>query len=97
VGAGVYSDHDVEREERDDASFGVDYYGISGGLSLRRALGAGGELAFSSTLAFGYAAGVGTVPGVTLDPVVDLGSAPSLPIDVLFHELTLSLASGLEF
>jgi hypothetical protein len=97
VGAGLYTDRDVEREDQGDVSLGVDYYGITGGLSLRRALGAAEELLFSSTLAFGYAAGVGTIPGVTLDPINDLGAVTSTPIDVLFHELTLNLASGLEF
>lgn len=97
VGAGLYTDRDVEREGDDDLALGVDYYGVTGGVKMRRVLGAAGEVVFSTALAFGYAAGVGTVNGFVLDPLNAQGVISTSDIDVLFHELTLSLASGLEF
>lgn len=79
----------------------VDYYGLAGGLQLRRSHTVSGRsdpLVFSTTIGFRYALGLGNSRGLRYDPT-DLGAPYETGSDtaVVNHDITMSFGTGVLF
>jgi len=97
AGMGFHTDRAVERPQDADLTQRIDYYGATAGVTVQRSFGPGDAPTISTTLAFGYAAGVGRVDGIVIDPLGSLADIDRSAVDVVFHELTWSFATGLAF
>jgi hypothetical protein len=103
IGAGLFTDVSPSVAPRIFGQTQVDFFGGSVGLELHtpHRLGQGESadtIVFSQTFALRYAAGVGSIGGLSFDPSIPGANAASLSVTgTTIHELSLHLGSALLF
>jgi hypothetical protein len=96
IGCGFYTDRSIDNAD-EGTTAGIDYYGLTTGLTTAHDLDSDGQVTLTTTFGLGYAAGVGQVSSVVIQGIDLTGAAESALVDTVFHELTLNVASGIRF
>ncbi len=101
-GAGVFTDRSWEPRPTEAWRDRVNYYGVATGVLLETPLPLAGRpesdaLVFTSTFALRYAVGIGETPRAVADPLGFRTDEPLHRLDLVFHEISLHVGSGLRF
>jgi len=102
LGAGLFTDRSWEPEPSAAWQERVHYYGLSAGIYFETPLlladrSRADSLVFTSTIGLRYALGVGSTLRAVADPAGIRTDPEDAEVDLVFHEISLHVGSGLRF
>ena len=104
MGAGLFTDRSDNRSIEEFGETKVNYYGITTGVDFHTPVSRSDDpnvspIVFSTTLAVRYALGIGSVGGLSFNPVTDgnISNATTKPYDVKFQELSAYIGTAIFF